>query len=142
MQFGIQQITVILLVVWFIMFVAGKLQQRRIKKKLFNRIQEGIQPALEKDPDLGLDEYYDWVFSKWGDLVRSNAWFVLSKNELYPVSADPDRLKDRMNLTPVWLGAYLKLKGIELKMNEDQEAAVQAIIETVPEGRREEFLER
>lgn len=142
MNFGIQQITIILLVVWFLMFVAGKIQQNRIKKKLFARIHQGLAPAQKNNADLGLDEYYGWVFSDWDELVKRNAWFILSKSELYPISANPERVMARMNLTPAWLGAYLELTGNKIKMTEDQRAAVDAIIESVPPHRRRELLEQ
>lgn len=139
MELGFQQITIILLILWFLMFVAGKYQQGRIKKKLFERIRKGLAPAREKDPDLSLSAYYDWVFSDWGNLVKRNAWFILGPNELYPVSADPERVQSRMNLTPTWLGAYLKLCGVELEMTDDEQAAVNAIVETVPPEKLEDF---
>ena len=142
MTFGMQQITIILLVVWFLMFVAGKIQQGQIKKKLFARIHQGLGSAQEKNPDLTLDEFYDWVFSDWDQLVKGSAWFILSQSELYPIAANPERVKVRMNLTPAWLGAYLQLSGNEIKMTEDQQAAVEAIIESVPPHRRKELLER
>jgi hypothetical protein len=139
MKLGFQQITVILLFLWFVMFVAGKLQQGRIKKELFKRIREGLAPAREKDPDLSLSAYYAWVFEGWDQLVKKNAWFILGPSELYPVSADPERVRSRMNLTPAWLGAYLKLSGVELAMTEDEQAAVDAIVASVPPERLEDF---
>ncbi len=142
MNFGIQQITIILLVVWFLMFVAGKIQQGTIKKKLFARIHQGLGPAQENNPDLTLDEFYDWIFSDWNELVKRNAWFILSQSELYPISANPERVMARMNLTPAWLGAYLELTGKKIKMSEEQQAAVDAIIQSVPVHRRKELLER
>jgi hypothetical protein len=120
MTFGIQQITIILLIVWFLMFVDGKIQQSAIKKKLFARIHQGLITKKDKNPDLALDEFYEWVFSNWDELVKKNAWFILSKSELYPISANPDRVMARMNLTPAWLGDYLKLTGKEIKMTEEQ----------------------
>ncbi len=139
MKLGFQQITIILLILWFLMFVAGKFQQGRIKKQLLQRIREGVGPALEKDPGLSLSAYYDWVFGGWEGLVKKNAWFVLGPNELYPVSADPDHMRSRMNLTPAWLGAYLKLGGVELAMTEDEQVAVDAIVATVPPEQLKEF---
>jgi hypothetical protein len=61
---------------------------------------------------------------------------------LYPISANPDRVMARMNLTPAWLGAYLKLTGKEIEMTEEQRTAVDAIIESVPPHRRNELLDR
>lgn len=139
MEFDFQQITIVLLILWFLMFVAGKFQQGRIKKKLFERIREGLAPAGEKNPNLSLGAYYDWVFLDWENLVKRNAWFILSPNELYPVAADPERVRTRMNLTPAWLGAYLRLGGVELEMTEDEQAAVTAIVETVPPEKLEDF---
>lgn len=139
MKLGFQQITIILLILWFLMFVAGKFQQGRIKKNLFKRVREGLAPAREKDPTLSLSAYYEWVFEDWENLVKQNAWFILGPNELYPVAANPERVRTRMNLTPAWLGAYLKLGGVELEMTEDEQAAVDAIVETVPPEKSEEF---
>jgi hypothetical protein len=139
MKLGFQQITIILLILWFLMFVAGKFQQGRIKKQLLQRIREGVGPAQEKDPDLSLSAYYDWVFEGWEELVKKNAWFVLGPNELYPVSADPDRVRSRMNLTPAWLGAYLKLCGVELALSDEEQAEVDTIVAAVPPGQLEDF---
>ncbi len=136
MAFGIQQITVTILIIWFFIFVAGKLQQNRIKKKLFHRIKTELSTKLETNPDLSLDTFYDWVFSGWDDLVRKNAWFVLNKNELWPVAANPKRLKKQMNLTPEWLGAYLQIRGTQLQMSESQQEDINHIINTTPAHHR------
>jgi hypothetical protein len=142
MEFGPQQITLLLLFAWFSLFLAGRYQQKRIKKALFDRVKTGIEPALKENPGLSLDAYYEWVFSDWEDLVRRNARFVLSDNELYPVSADPTRLQRRMNLTLIWLGAYLKLSGKELAMTDEQRTAVNGVVDSLSEARRQEFLDR
>jgi hypothetical protein len=127
-QLEIQQITVILLVIWFVVFVAGRFQQNQIRKKLFHRIESGLENALKENPELTLNSYYSWVFVEWESLVKQNARFVLSKNEIYPVAANPDRLKERWNLTPIWLGAYMKKNDLPIKMTEQQEEAVDAIL--------------
>ncbi len=141
MTIGIQQITLFLLVSWFFMYVTARYQQDRIKKSLFKRIEEGLGPALRKDPHLNLEKFYTWVFADWDQLVRENAWFVLSKSELYPIPARPEQLKIQMNLTPSWLGAYLRLQGKNLQMSEALEESVQKIIQSLPEKRRQELLE-
>lgn len=137
MEFGFQEITIILLVAWFLMYVAGRYQQNRIKKALFTRIRTGVELALEENPGLGLNEYHAWVFSEWEHIVKNNAWFVLSQNELYPVGVHPNRMKEQMNLTPEWLGAFLKLEGTELKMDETQSAAVDSIVQMAKAQHRE-----
>ena len=141
MAFGIQEITLTILFIWFAIFIAGKWQQSRIKKQLLKRIRDGVQSKLEENPELTLDAFYEWVFDGWDSLVRENAWFVLNQRELWPVPADPGRVKSQMNLTPEWLGAYLKLRGYDLKMNDTQAQAVSEIIESIPLHRRQAFKE-
>ncbi len=141
MEFGIQEITLTILFIWFAIFVAGKWQQSRIKRKLLKRMMEGVRSKLEENPDLTLDAFDEWVFANWDSLVRENAWFILNKNELWPVPADPQRVKSQMNLTPEWLGAYLKLRGYELQMNEEQQESVSDIIQSIPAHRRQAFKE-
>jgi hypothetical protein len=141
MTFGIQQITLIILFIWFAIFIAGKWQQSRIKKQLLKRIRDGAQSKLAEDPALTLDAFYDWVFEGWDTLVRENAWFILNQRELWPVPADPERVKAQMNLTPEWLGAYLQLRGYQLEMNEAQAQAVSDIVQSIPPHRRQAFKE-
>ena len=137
MTIGIQQITVIILIVWFVLFVTGKLQQGRIKIKLLERIQKGIDPAIKANPQLTLDEFYQWVFADWGRLVRKNAWFVLAPSELFPIAPRPEQMRTQMNLTPVWLGAFLAVKGHpSLVMTEAQQAGIQEILANTQEQRR------
>jgi hypothetical protein len=141
MEIGIQEITLGLLTLWFVVFVAGKIQQNRIKKKLLQRIREGVKPLQKENPDLNLDEAYAWVFSNWNSLVRKNAWFVLNKSELFPVAIHPERLRSQMNLTKPWLGAYLTLHGVDLSMSEAQKAAVTEIIQAIPPEKRQVLQE-
>jgi hypothetical protein len=136
MQFTPQQITIFFLVSWFVIFIAGKLQQNRIRKKLIQRIKQGINKAKEEIPELTLDSYYTWVFSNWESLVKQNALFVLSKSELLPASANPGRLKKNWNLTPIWLGAFMKKNHLSIKMTDKQQKEVDAILNAYPDKQR------
>lgn len=128
MDIGIQQIAIFALIIWFFIFLLGMMQMNRIKKRLFNRIDETIDLINDRGKEITLDEIYNIVFADWDELVHSSAKFVLSKNELYPVPANPTKIKERLNLSPVWLGAYLRLQGAEPDMTNSQKEKVNEIL--------------
>jgi len=132
MQITLQQVGLIVLGLWFVMFLAGTYQQNRIKNKILKRIDSGIEEALKKNSELTIDEYYQTTFADWDDFVRSNAWFILNKTEFLPVLAKPESVKKRFNFTAIWLGAYLRFQGYRLEANNEQNAAIDAIIEAAP----------
>lgn len=130
------QIAIIVLFTWFLFFLLGRYQLSRIKSKLFAKIDARVEKLEKAKQTDTLDSFYAHTFNDWDAVVKSNAWFVLSDNELYPVPANPQRLKDRLKLTPAWLGAYLKIKGTDLEMTESQRASVEEILALVPKNQR------
>lgn len=132
MEIGIQQIIVYILFAWFFIFLLGKMQLNRIKKKLFYKIDEVSILMAKRWGEITLDQFYERVFADWDEMVRSSAKFVLSINELYPVSADPQKIKERMKLSPEWLGAFLQLRGTDLNMTESQREKVNEIVNLAP----------
>lgn len=130
------QIAIIVLFTWFLFFLLGQYQLNRIKKKLFAKIDERVKTLEKAKQTDTLDSFYAHIFADWDTVVKSNAWFVLSANELYPVPANPQRLKDRLKLTPAWLSAYLHLQGTDLEMTESQRTSVEEILALVPENQR------
>ena len=123
-----QNIGLIVLVLWFVFYLAGRYQQNRVKKALIKKLSNEIELVKKEQLPTGLDEFYDRVFMDWPDLVRLNAKFVLNKMELLPYPAKPEELKTRFNLTPAWLGAYSKLHGLELEATEDQQIEIEQIL--------------
>jgi hypothetical protein len=56
-------------------------------------------------------------------MVKSSAWFIPHRWELWPLPATPDIVQRRLDFTPEWLGEFLWLEEIKMrgaKPREDQ----------------------
>ena len=104
-----QIVITLLSVAWLVMFILGRKQYEDIKKQTLQLLIEGADRAKARNIELSVQEYYDQLQPVWEEMVRRTARFVLHKTELFPVPATPDYVRKRMNFTPAWLGAYLRL---------------------------------
>ena len=104
-----QIVITLLSVAWLAMFILGRKQYEDIKKQTLQLLTEGADRAKARNIELSVQEYYDQLQPVWEEMVRRTARFVLHKTELFPVPATPDYVRKRMNFTPAWLGAYLRL---------------------------------
>ena len=104
-----QIVITLLSVAWLVMFILGRKQYEDIKKQTLQLLTEGADRAKARNIELSVQEYYDQLQPVWEEMVRRTARFVLHKTELFPVPATPDYVRKRMNFTPAWLGAYLRL---------------------------------
>jgi hypothetical protein len=69
-------------------------------------------------------------------MLRKNAWFILHKTELFPIPASPAILKTRLNFTPAWMGAFLRVNGVRLPAAEQLEEEIDHITSLVPKNRK------
>ncbi|MEA4812441.1 MAG: hypothetical protein VB108_07730 [Anaerolineaceae bacterium] len=128
----IEQVSLLLLIIWFIVFVLGKMQLASIKSKMLLKINNALDALPANKPQASLDELYQNLFFDWKALVKSNAFYVLDKNELLPRRANPDFVLKRLNFSKPWLGAYASLRGVDLKMSSEDRSLVSDILNLRP----------
>ncbi len=120
-----------ILSIWFILFLLGREQTKRIKAKTKNIALENIEKSLEKNKDLTIDEYYEQINKQWEQMIHSTAKFILHRNELFPLPAKPEIVRKQINFSPEWLGAYLTLNGYVLKAKPEQQKRVDFILSLI-----------
>ena len=120
------------LFVWLVLFVTGQMQFKRVRQRTLDLALAEIGPARKRKPDLTVEGYYDLLLPTWEQMVKKNAWFIPHRTELCPMPATPAYLRSRLNFTPAWLGAFLRLRGIKLNCAPELEEQITAITAMVP----------
>jgi hypothetical protein len=97
-----------LMILWYLIFLAGTIQFRLIKKKTRALVQEKAKNESENATETSFDEIYNSVYPGWCEMVRKTAWFIPSKSELRPIPASIENVKRRLNFSPLWVKSYLE----------------------------------
>ena len=92
-------------------------------------IFENIDEAKRINKNLTINQYFEMLYPKFIEIVKINARFIPHKTEMFPMPANPEYVKTRMNFTPEWVGAILKLSGNPLVANRQQKKTIDYIIE-------------
>jgi hypothetical protein len=121
------QISFIIFFIWLVLFIAGQYQLKKIKEHTVKLVVGHVDRSLQKNPDLSVDEYFEYIFPFWEDEVKKY-WFIPHKSELFPIRVSTENLVKRINFTPEWVGAYLDIKEIHIKRTKLQEKRIKEII--------------
>lgn len=116
-----------LLGIWLLFFLLGKRQFNQARQLTLDLALTEVRAARKANPELTLDEYYADLITKWEALIREKIKFIPHKSEFWPMPARPDYVRQRLNFTPEWLGAYLKINGVKLQATEAQQARIDEI---------------
>lgn len=121
--------SVIIFSIWIILFLWGSAQFNRIKELTVKLVLGNIEEAKNKNKNLTLNQYYEMLYPQFEAIVKANARFIPHKTEMFPMPAKPEYVKTRMNFTPEWVGATLKLNGHSLIATRQQQKTINYIIE-------------
>lgn len=122
----------VLLGVWLVLFLTGRFQFGHIKKRTVDLVLSRLDSLLEASPDLTVEEYYAFLLPRWEQMVRSSAWFIPHKTELWPMPATPQYVAQRIHFSPEWLGAFLSLRGYHLSAGPELQGKINLIKSLAP----------
>jgi hypothetical protein len=103
-----------LLVLWYVVLVAGTIQYRVLKRKTIEMILARAERMPDADREHLPERVYEALYPEWCDMVRRSAWFIPSKSELRPIPATAENVKVRFGFSPRWVQECLKDKRPEL----------------------------
>lgn len=132
MNFQINPVIGILSAAWLLMFLYARSQTEKIKKTTINMILEQAGLEDKKEPQPTLDEFYSNFQILWEEMLQKSAVVILHKSELFPLPAKPEIVRKRLNLTPAWMGAYLRLNGFQWKATPELDEQIQQIMALAP----------
>ncbi len=116
---------VILLGIWLVLFIAGKAQFDWIKKSTANLVLQKYQSYAQLP---GLSAYYREITPEWETNIVKKVYFIPHKSEMFPIPVRSDDIRQRINFTEAWVGAYLKMHGYEVLCSEIQGQQIKAIL--------------
>lgn len=108
-------VTALILAVWWVLFLAGREQLRRVERRTEELILKQVEVERQGNAKLTLDEFYARLIPEWQKMVRASAWFVTHKTELFPIPARPELVMKRMGMDEVYVGRILVGHEIELQ---------------------------
>jgi hypothetical protein len=129
------QISIIFFSIWLVFFLAGRYQFESIKKMTADLVEKNISDSLKSNPNLSVDDYYQIISKIWLSNISKNYYFIPHKTELFPVKIFPESLMKRINFSPEWVGAYLKIKGFRLVCSTDQAKRIDDIVAKAPKNK-------
>ena len=104
-----------LLVIWYILFVAGTIQYRLLKKKTIEIVMKYAQKAIDGYLGKSYEIVYEALYPEWCEMVKKSALFIPDKSELRPILANVENVKGRLKFSPQWVKDCL----IDHKINFD-----------------------
>jgi hypothetical protein len=113
--------------VWLLFFLLGKRQFDQARQLTLDLALSKVKAARKSNPEMTVDQYYGALLPEWETRIKEKIKFIPHKLEIWPMPAKPDYVRSRLNFTPEWLGAYLKVNGVILPATESQQARIDEI---------------
>jgi hypothetical protein len=132
MDFQIGPVFGILSGLWLLMFLFSRSQTEQIKRRTLEIILEQAELVTKQSNHPTVEQFYNHLQPIWEDMLKKSAIVILHKSELFPVPANPKTVRKRLNFTPAWLGAYLRLHGFHLKASDELEKEIRTILALAP----------
>ena len=118
-----------LLGLWLLFFFLGKRQFDQARQLTLDLVLNEVKAARKNNLDLTVDEYYTELMPKWEAMIQEKIRFIPHKSEFWPMPARPEYVRQRLNFTPEWLGAFLKINGVKLQATKSQQARIDEIVQ-------------
>jgi hypothetical protein len=109
------QIVTGVLAVWLGIFVAGRLQLRRIEQKSTELVVGLGRDLIAEKPHITARGLYKRIYPRWCEAVRGWAWFVPHRLDLWPVPVRPETVQQKLPFSPQWVAEVLRQHGIQLE---------------------------
>jgi len=104
-----------ILAVWLGLFVAGRLQLRRIEQKSAELVVEMGKELIASKPHITARGLYKRIYPRWCEAVRGWAWFVPHRLDLWPMPVRPETVQQKFPFSPQWIAEVLRQHGIHLE---------------------------
>lgn len=106
-----------ILAVWLSVFVAGRLQLRRIERKSVELVVEMGQELIAQKPHITARGLYKRIYPRWCEAVRGWAWFIPHRLDLWPVPVKPETVQQKLPFSSQWIAHVLRQHNITLEEN-------------------------
>ncbi len=124
----------IVLGIWLLFFVLGKRQFEKVKAYTLQLVVDEFRKIKRSNPVPNLDNLFQAIMDIWEPWLAKNIRFIPHKTEFWPMPAKPDYVRQRMNLNPEWMGAYLELKGMKVEATPEQAEKIAQIVAMAPQN--------
>lgn len=91
------------LVLWYVFFVAGTIQYRRLKNNTVDLILKYAGQINEANADELPGRIYTALRPEWEQMVRRSAWFFLGNRDLLPTPATVENVEKHLGFSPQWV---------------------------------------
>jgi hypothetical protein len=136
MDFHVSPIIGILSAIWIIVFLFARSQTERIKQRTQNLLLEQARLATKRGEIQSIEQFYEQFQPIWELMLKKTAVVILHRTELFPVRAHPETVRKRLNFTPAWYGAYLRLHGFKWGAEPQLEEEIQSILKLASNPQR------
>jgi hypothetical protein len=98
----------IILLFWFGIYWAGRLQLKHIEKKTVELVIISTQKELAKHPNLSVKGLYKRIYPEWEkSLPEWGGWFIPHRSDLWPVPIRVKTVQEKMSFSPEWIAKVL-----------------------------------
>lgn len=121
-------VTGIVLGTWLLLFLWARSATEKVKNQTTDLILKQARRAMKRSAPPTMEQFYADFQPMWEEMLQKSAKVILHKSELFPVRARPEAVRQQLNLTPAWMGAYLRINGYHLAAAEGLESEIQHIV--------------
>lgn len=112
--------TTALLLVWLMIYMAGRVQLRQIEQKTQELVLQLSREYLAQQPHLSATDLYQQIYPHWSQAVPGWGRFVPHRLDLWPVPATPENVAQKIAFSPRWIAELLKAQNIKLTPDQSQ----------------------
>jgi hypothetical protein len=104
-----------ILAIWLVVFTAGRLQMRRIKRNTVHMVVDKGGAIVAQKPHITPSGLYKRIYPIWSEMVSDWAWFVPHSFGFWPEPVTPERVVELLPFTPEWVAEVLSDHGVPVE---------------------------
>jgi hypothetical protein len=104
----------ILAAIWLLILATGRYQLKKVKENTVELILTEAKRQIKGNKSISMQTFYKKIYPSWCQMLKSTAWFIPHKTELWPMPASPDYVKDRIKFLPDVVGQFLSDNGYKV----------------------------
>jgi hypothetical protein len=101
--------------IWLVVFTAGRLQMRRIKRNTVHMVVDKGSAIIAHKPHVTPTGLYKRIYPIWSKTVPGWAWFVPHKFGFWPEPVTPELVAQLLPFTPEWVAEVLIEHGVPVE---------------------------
>ena len=105
-------LTSIVFLLWFVIYVAGRMQLGKIEAKTRDLVLQISQAELAQNPQITAQLLYKIIYPRWSEALPQWGRFIPHRLDLWPVPVTAKNVTQKIPFSPEWIAGVLREQNI------------------------------